>query len=168
MADLAQQIPPGGRSRSRPAALGCGDFPATAFSIKAAVWPVNFWLVPGYSAAHCAGGGLVCLDDQSGRVHLAAAVDADVLQQRWSLGVIWWAMADGGGHGCSHAASGAIGMLAATRLTYLAGGMLPCTFLGHLAGRPPDLVNRRCWRACCITCPAPPWPWPFCFSGRCH
>lgn len=50
MADLAQQIPLVTEADRALLHTAAGIL-ATAFLIKAAVWPVNFWLVPGYSAA---------------------------------------------------------------------------------------------------------------------
>mgnify|MGYP002134761095 CR=1 FL=1 len=118
MADLARAIPlvaPGDRGLLH-SALG---ILATAFLIKAAVWPLNFWLVPAYSAATAPVGALFAL---------MTKVGVYTLLRLWTLMFSSSAGASAlfGGQwlmvgGMVTMLVGAIGMLAATRLTYLAG-----------------------------------------------
>ncbi len=51
---------------------------AVAFLIKAAAWPLNFWLVPAYRAADAARGGDLRGAHQGRRLRAGAAVDPDV------------------------------------------------------------------------------------------
>ena len=118
MADLARSIPTvveadRGLLHSAAAIL------ATAFLIKAAVWPLNFWLVPAYSAATAPVGALFAL---------MTKVGIYTLLRLWTLlfgfeagasalfGSLWLV-----GGGMVTMVFGAIGMLGAQRLTHLAG-----------------------------------------------
>ncbi len=80
---------------------------------------MNFWLVPGYSAATAPVGALFAFMTKVGVYTLLRLWTLMFSSSAGSLGVIWWAMADGGGHG--HHAGWGHRQLAATRLTYLAG-----------------------------------------------
>ncbi|CDS54513.1 Na(+) H(+) antiporter subunit D [Polaromonas sp. CG9_12] len=60
MADLAQGIPQVAEA-DRGLLHAAAGILATAFLIKAAVWPLNFWLVPAYSAATAPVGALFAL-----------------------------------------------------------------------------------------------------------
>ena len=92
---------------------------ATAFLIKAAVWPLNFWLVPAYSAATAPVGALFAL---------MTKVGIYVILRLWLLlfgahagasahfGSLWLV-----GGGLVTIAFGAIGMMGSQRLGYLAG-----------------------------------------------
>ncbi|MGD9774315.1 monovalent cation/H+ antiporter subunit D [Diaphorobacter sp.] len=118
MADLAQAIPQvsaGDRGLLHSAAA----ILATAFLIKAAVWPLNFWLVPAYSAATPPVGALFAL---------MTKVGIYTLLRLWTLmfsseagpsslyGSLWLI-----GGGMVTMAFGAIGMMGSQRLTHLAG-----------------------------------------------
>ena len=92
---------------------------ATAFLIKAAVWPLNFWLVPAYSAATAPVGALFAI---------MTKVGIYVILRLWLLlfglhagesahfGSLWLI-----GGGLVTMAFGAIGMMGSQRLGYLAG-----------------------------------------------
>ncbi|MEO7952480.1 MAG: monovalent cation/H+ antiporter subunit D, partial [Polaromonas sp.] len=92
---------------------------ATAFLIKAAVWPLNFWLVPAYSAATAPVGALFAL---------MTKVGVYAILRLWLLlfgahagasahfGSVWLI-----GGGLVTMAFGAIGMMGSQRLGYLAG-----------------------------------------------
>lgn len=118
MADLAQAIPhvsPADRGLLHTAAA----ILAIAFLIKAAVWPLNFWLVPAYSAATAPVGALFALMTKVGVYTIlrlwtllfsSEAGDSALFGGQW-LTII----------GMLTMAYGAFGMLGAQRLTYLAG-----------------------------------------------
>ncbi|MBO9680767.1 MAG: monovalent cation/H+ antiporter subunit D [Acidovorax sp.] len=118
MADLARAIPQvaaGDRGLLHAAA----GILATAFLIKAAVWPLNFWLVPAYSAATAPVGALFAL---------MTKVGVYTLLRLWTLMFGSEAGASalfGGpwliGGGMLTMAFGAIGMLGSQRITHLAG-----------------------------------------------
>ncbi|GAO22611.1 NADH/ubiquinone/plastoquinone [Alicycliphilus sp. B1] len=92
---------------------------ATAFLIKAAMWPLNFWLVPAYSAATAPVGALFAL---------MTKVGVYTLLRLWTLmfgteagasalfGSLWLIVG-----GMATMAFGAIGMMGSQRLTHLAG-----------------------------------------------
>ena len=118
MADLAQGIPLVADA-DRGLLHAAAGILATAFLIKAAVWPLNFWLVPAYSAATAPVGALFAL---------MTKVGIYVILRLWLLlfgldagpsapfGGLWLI-----GGGMLTMAFGAIGMLGAQRLGYLAG-----------------------------------------------
>ncbi|SFU47571.1 multisubunit potassium/proton antiporter, PhaD subunit [Paenacidovorax caeni] len=117
MADLARAIPQvtaGDRGLLHAAA----GILATAFLIKAAVWPLNLWLVPAYSAATPPVGALFAL---------LTKVGVYTLLRLWTLMFSSEAGASalfGGpwliGGGMLTMAFGAIGMLGSQRITHLA------------------------------------------------
>lgn len=118
MADLAQAIPQV-LEADRGLLHAAAGILATAFLVKAAVWPLNFWLVPGYSAATAPVGALFAL---------MTKVGIYTILRLWTL--MFSSEAGGsalfGGQwlivgGMATMAFGGIGMLAATRLTHLAG-----------------------------------------------
>ena len=118
MADLAQAIPQVSNA-DRGLLHAAAGILATAFLIKAAVWPLNFWLVPAYSAATAPVGALFAL---------MTKVGVYVILRLWTLmfssdagdstgfGALWLIAG-----GMATMVFGGIGMLAATRLTHLAG-----------------------------------------------
>lgn len=117
MADLARLIPavPAADRGLLHAAAG---ILATAFLIKSALWPLNFWLVPGYSSATAPVGAVFALMTKVGIYTLlrlwtllfsAEAGDSALFGSPWLMGGGMLTMLFGG-----------IGMLAATRLTHLA------------------------------------------------
>jgi multicomponent K+:H+ antiporter subunit D len=92
---------------------------ALAFLIKAAVWPVNFWLVPAYSAASAPVGALFAIMTKVGIYailrlwSLLFGIEAGASAQFGSL----WLVAGG----MLTMVFGALGMLGSQRLSYLAG-----------------------------------------------
>src|SRR5574337_1102988 len=118
MADLAQAIPQVSAA-DRGLLHAAAAILATAFLIKAAVWPLNFWLVPAYSAATAPVGALFAL---------MTKVGVYTLLRLWTLmfsgeagasalfGSLWLI-----GGGMATMAFGAIGMMGSQRLTHLAG-----------------------------------------------
>lgn len=118
MADLAQQIPLVVEA-DRALLHSAAGILATAFLIKAAVWPVNFWLVPGYSAATAPVGALFALMTKVG-VYTLLRLWLLMFSSSAGASALFggqWLMVGG----MVTMLVGAIGMLAATRLTYLAG-----------------------------------------------
>ena len=118
MADLAHAIPQvsaGDRGLLHAAA----GILATAFLIKAAVWPLNFWLVPAYSAATAPVGALFALMTKVGvytilrlwTLMFSSEAGASAL-----FGGTWLIVG-----GMLTMAFGAIGMLGSQRITHLAG-----------------------------------------------
>lgn len=118
MADLARHVaeisaPDRGLLHAAAAIL------ATAFLIKAAVWPLNFWLVPAYGSATAPVGALFAI---------MTKVGVYALLRLWTLmfgaeagpsvhfGSLWLI-----GGGVATMAFGAIGMMGSQRLTHLAG-----------------------------------------------
>ena len=118
MADLARSIPQVADA-DRGLLHAAAGILATAFLIKAAVWPLNFWLVPAYSAATAPVGALFALMTKVGIYTilrlwtLLFSSEAGVSALFGSLWLI--------GAGMATMAFGAIGMLGASRLTHLAG-----------------------------------------------
>ena len=118
MADLAQNvaaIAPADRGLLHAAAA----ILAVAFLIKAAVWPLNFWLVPAYSAATAPVGALFALMTKVGVYSVLRlwtllfgpeAGDSAQFGGQWLIG-----------GGMLTMAFGAIGMLGSQRLGHLAG-----------------------------------------------
>ena len=118
MADLAQQI---GRIAETDRGLlhAAAGILATAFLIKAAVWPLNFWLVPAYSAATAPVGALFALMTKVGIyaiLRLWLLLFGQGSGESAHFGSLWLI-----GGGMVTMAFGAIGMLGAQRLGYLAG-----------------------------------------------
>ncbi len=118
MADLARGI--AGISPSDRGLLhAAAGILAVAFLIKAAVWPLNFWLVPAYSAATAPVGALFALMTKVGVYSilrlwtLLFSTDAGDSAQFGSQWII--------GGGLVTMAFGAIGMLGSQRLGHLAG-----------------------------------------------
>lgn len=117
MADMArsiQDLPASERSLLYSASAILG----TAFLVKAAVWPLNFWLVPAYSTAAPPVGALFSL---------MTKVGIYVILRLWTL--CFSMEANGSEHfgaewllvgGMVTMAFGGIGIMAATRLTHLA------------------------------------------------
>ncbi len=118
MADLAQHIPTI-RASDRGLLHATAGLLATAFLIKAAVWPLNFWLVPAYSAATAPVAALFALMTKLGVYAilrlwtLVFGMDAGVSAQ---FGALWLV-----GAGLVTMGFGAIGMLGSQRLGHLAG-----------------------------------------------
>lgn len=118
MADLAQNIPrvadaDRGLLHSAAAIL------ATAFLIKAAAWPLNFWLVPAYSAATAPVGALFAVMTKVGvytLLRLWTLLFGDEAGASAQFGSLWLI-----GCGMATMVFGAIGMLGSQRLTHLAG-----------------------------------------------
>ncbi len=118
MADLAQavaQIADDDRSLLHTAAA----ILATAFLIKAAVWPLNFWLVPAYSAATAPVGALFAIMTKVGIyaiLRLWTLMFSTEAGASAHFGSLWLI-----GAGMVTMAFGAIGMLGSQRLGHLAG-----------------------------------------------
>ncbi len=92
---------------------------ATAFLIKAAVWPLNFWLVPAYSAATAPVGALFAIMTKVGVyaiLRLWTLVFSSEAGASALFGGLWLI-----GGGMVTMAFGAIGMLGSQRLGHLAG-----------------------------------------------
>ena len=118
MADLAlaiTQVAPADRGLLHAAAGILG----TAFLIKAAVWPLNFWLVPAYSAATAPVGALFAIMTKVGIyviLRLWLLLFGDAAGPSAYFGGLWLV-----GGGLLTMAFGAVGMLGSQRLGYLAG-----------------------------------------------
>ncbi len=118
MADLAQSIPRVAQD-DRGLLHAAAGMLATAFLIKAAVWPLNFWLVPAYSAATAPVGALFAIMTKVGiyvilRLWLLLfGLDAGASAHFGSLWLI--------GGGMVTMVFGAVGMLGSQRIGYLAG-----------------------------------------------
>ena len=92
---------------------------ATAFLIKAAVWPLNFWLVPAYSAATAPVGALFAIMTKVGVyaiLRLWTLVFGSEAGASAQFGSLWLI-----GGGMVTMAFGAMGMLGSQRLGHLAG-----------------------------------------------
>ena len=92
---------------------------ATAFLIKAAVWPLNFWLVPAYSAATAPVGALFAIMTKVGiyaLLRLWTLVFSSEAGASALFGSLWLV-----GGGMVTMAFGAISMLGSQRLGHLAG-----------------------------------------------
>jgi multicomponent K+:H+ antiporter subunit D len=118
MADLAQHVPALGAS-DRGLLHAAAGILATAFLIKAAVWPLNFWLVPAYSAATAPVAALFALMTKLGVYSILRL----------------WTLLFGGEAGAS-AQFGSLWLIGAGLLTMAFGaiGMMGSQRLGHLAG----------------------------------
>ena len=118
MADLAQAIP-NVSSADRGLLHTAAGILATAFLIKAALWPLNFWLVPAYSAATAPVGALFALMTKVGIytiLRLWTLMFSSEAGESAAFGSMWLIAG-----GMLTMAFGGIGTLAATRLTHLAG-----------------------------------------------
>jgi len=118
MADLARSIPQVAAA-DRGLLHAAAAILATAFLIKAAVWPLNFWLVPAYSAATAPVGALFALMTKVGIytiLRLWTLLFSSEAGPSALFGSLWLI-----GGGMATMAFGAIGMLGASRLTHLAG-----------------------------------------------
>jgi multicomponent K+:H+ antiporter subunit D len=118
MADLARSIATVASTDRGLLHAACAIL-GVAFLIKAAVWPLNFWLVPAYSAATAPVGALFAL---------MTKVGVYVILRLWTLlfGPDAGASAQFGsawlvGGGMLTMAFGAVGMLSSQRLGHLAG-----------------------------------------------
>ncbi len=118
MADLARSIA-GVAAADRGLLHAAAAILAVAFLIKAAVWPLNFWLVPAYSAATAPVGALFALMTKVGVYSVlrlwtllfgAEAGESAQFGSQWLVG-----------GGLLTMAFGAIGMLGSQRLGHLAG-----------------------------------------------
>ena len=117
MADLARAIPQvtaGDRGLLHAAA----GILATAFLIKAAVWPLNLWLVPAYSAATPPVGALFALLTKVGVYTLLRLWTLMFGSEAGASALFGGAWLIGGG--MLTMAFGAIGMLGSQRITHLA------------------------------------------------
>lgn len=118
MADLAQAIP-NVSSADRGLLHTAAGILATAFLIKAALWPLNFWLVPAYSAATAPVGALFALMTKVGIytiLRLWTLMFSNEAGESAAFGSMWLIAG-----GMVTMVFGGIGTLAATRLTHLAG-----------------------------------------------
>ncbi|ANY62169.1 monovalent cation/H+ antiporter subunit D [Comamonas aquatica] len=118
MADLAQAIP-NVSSADRGLLHTAAGILATAFLIKAALWPLNFWLVPAYSAATAPVGALFALMTKVGIytiLRLWTLMFSSEAGESATFGSMWLIAG-----GMLTMVFGGIGTLAATRLTHLAG-----------------------------------------------
>ncbi len=118
MADLAQSIPQVAAA-DRGLLHAAAAILATAFLIKAAVWPLNFWLVPAYSAAAPPVGALFALMTKVGIytiVRLWTLMFSSEAGASAHFGSMWLI-----GGGVLTMAFGAIGMLGSQRFANLAG-----------------------------------------------
>ncbi|MFT4243251.1 MAG: monovalent cation/H+ antiporter subunit D [Acidovorax sp.] len=92
---------------------------ATAFLIKAAVWPLNFWLVPAYGAATAPVGALFALMTKVGIYTILRLWTLLFGSEAGASALFGSAWLIGGG--MVTMAFGAIGMLGSSRLTHMAG-----------------------------------------------
>lgn len=118
MADLARSIPEVAAA-DRGLLHSAAAILATAFLIKAAAWPLNFWLVPAYSAATAPVGALFALMTKVGvytLLRLWTLLFGDEAGDSAQFGALWLISC-----GMATMVFGAIGMLGSQRLTHLAG-----------------------------------------------
>ncbi len=118
MADLARSIPHV-IAQDRGLLHAAAAILATAFLIKAAVWPLNFWLVPAYSAATAPVGALFAIMTKVGvyvLLRLSTLLFGPDACESAGFGGPWLV-----GGGMLTMAFGAIGMLGSQRLGHLAG-----------------------------------------------
>lgn len=118
MADMARLIPQVSAADQGLLHAAAGLL-AMAFLIKSAVWPLNFWLVPGYSAATAPVGALFALMTKVGIysvLRLWTLMFSSEAGASAQFGAQWLIAG-----GMVTMVFGSVGMLAATRLTHLAG-----------------------------------------------
>ncbi|PTT21530.1 monovalent cation/H+ antiporter subunit D [Acidovorax sp. HMWF029] len=118
MADLARSIA-GIPATDRGLLHAAAAILAVAFLIKAAVWPLNFWLVPAYSAATAPIGALFALMTKVGVysvLRLWTLLFGTEAGESAQFGSQWLI-----GGGLLTMAFGAVGMLGSQRLGHLAG-----------------------------------------------
>ena len=118
MADLAQSVAQLAET-DRGLLHAAAGILATAFLIKAAVWPLNFWLVPAYSAATAPVGALFALMTKVGvyaLLRLWMLLFGNDAGASAHFGGLWLA-----GGGMLTMVFAAIGMLGSQRLGHLAG-----------------------------------------------
>ena len=118
MADLAQRIALVSQA-DRGLLHAAAGILASAFLIKAAVWPLNFWLVPAYSAATAPVGALFAIMTKVGIyaiLRLWTLLFGDAAGVSAQFGSQWLS-----GAGLLTMAFGALGMLGSQRLGHLAG-----------------------------------------------
>ena len=118
MADLAQTIPHVAAA-DRGLLHAAAGILAMAFLIKAAIWPLNFWLVPAYTAATAPVGALFALMTKVGIytiVRLWTLMFSSEAGDSALFGSMWLI-----GGGVLTMAFGAIGMLGSQRFANLAG-----------------------------------------------
>ena len=118
MADLAQTIPLVAAA-DRGLLHAAAAILATAFLIKAAMWPLNFWLVPAYSAATAPVGALFALMTKVGVytiLRLWTLLFSSEAGASALFGSLWLIVG-----GMLTMAFGALGMLGSQRLSHLAG-----------------------------------------------
>lgn len=118
MADLAQSVPQVSDA-DRGLLHAAAAILATAFLIKAAVWPLNFWLVPAYSAAAAPVGALFAIMTKVGiytLLRLWTLLFSSEAGPSALFGSLW--LVSGG---MATMVFGAIGMMGSQRLTALAG-----------------------------------------------
>ena len=118
MADMAQIVPhiqPSDRGLLHTAA----GLMATAFLVKAAVWPLNFWLVPAYSSSTAPVGAIFAVMTKVGLytiLRLWTLMFSSQAGDSALFGSAWLVLG-----GLATMTFGAIGMLGSQRLGYLAG-----------------------------------------------
>jgi multicomponent K+:H+ antiporter subunit D len=118
MADLAQRIPQV-LDTNRGLLHAAAGILATAFLIKAAVWPLNFWLVPAYSSATAPVGALFSIMTKVGIyviLRLWLLLFGALAGPSVGFGGLWLIAG-----GLLTMLFGAVGMLGSQRLAYLAG-----------------------------------------------
>jgi len=118
MADLARSIPQVA-AVDRGLLHAAAGILATAFLIKAAAWPLNFWLVPAYSAATAPVGALFALMTKVG-IYTVLRLWTLMFSSEAGASALFGGMWLIGG-GLVTMAFGAVGMMGSQRLTYLAG-----------------------------------------------
>jgi multicomponent K+:H+ antiporter subunit D len=118
MADLAQKIPQVAGADRPLLHAGCAIL-GIAFLAKAAMWPMNFWLVPAYAGASAPSGAVFALLTKVGvyvLLRLSTLLFSPAAGVSAGLGSDWLAWG-----GMATLAFGAIGMLASQRPARLAG-----------------------------------------------
>ena len=113
MAELAARLSARRRGQPRTSSTRAPPCWRVAFLIKAAAWPLNFWLVPAYAAATPPVAAIFALLTKVGVYALRAALDADVRRRAAGAGSARTACSRSG---WSPRCSAALGMLASQRL----------------------------------------------------